>query len=137
MSRDVLPDMVKILARQKQGIKLCHINAQSINNKIDEFRVTFENSGVDIVCVSETWLNENTPDSLVSLKGYKIYRADRKSHGGGVAIYVRQGIFCRLVSKSMVGESTEHLFVEINKKDEKLLVGCVYRPYGNISFFSR
>lgn len=133
MSRDVLPDMVKILARQKQGIKLCHINAQSINNKIDEFRVTFENSGVDVVCVSETWLNKNTPDSLVSLMGYKIYRADRRTRGGGVAIYVRKGILCRLVSESMEDEGIEHLFVEINTNDEKLLVGCVYRPYSNIS----
>lgn len=59
--------MVKILARHKLGLKLCHNNAQTINNIIDEFRVTFENSGVDIVCISEAWLNKTTPDSLVSL----------------------------------------------------------------------
>lgn len=128
--------MVKILARQRNGIKICHINAQSLNNKIDELRLTFENSCVDMVCVSETWLNDHTPDSLILLRGYKVFRNDRKTRGGGVAIYVRQGIKCKLVHKSAAEEKIEQVFIEVTSNGEKLLIGCVYRPYNNISFES-
>lgn len=110
-SREVLTDMIKILTRQKGGISVCHINAQSLNNKIDEFRFSFENSGTDVVCVSESWFYENTPDSLISLSGYKVYRADRKTLGGGVAIYVREGIQCKFLSKSAEGDKAEHVFL--------------------------
>lgn len=133
LSRGVLMEMVRILTKQRRGINVCHINAQSLNNKIDEFRLTFENSGVDIICVSETWLNKNTPDSLISLRGYKVYRADRITLGGGVAIFVKQGLKCKLVSKSAEEDRIEHIFVELIANDRNLLVGCVYRPYGNIS----
>ena len=52
--------------------------------KIKEFRYIFDESGVDIVCVSETWFKPGMPDNLYQLKGYKILRADRISHAGGV-----------------------------------------------------
>ena len=48
--------LVRLLSKNKNGLKICHINAQSLGGgKIDEFRYIFEESGVDIVCVSETW----------------------------------------------------------------------------------
>lgn len=136
MSRGVLMDMVRILTKQRRGINVCHINAQSIKTKIDEFRLTFENSGIDVLCVSETWLNKDIPDSLISLSGYKVYRADRKTLGGGVAIFLKQGISCKVVSKSKEGDKIEYLFLEIYTKERKLLLGCMYRPYGNISLES-
>lgn len=37
MSKDVTISMLKILAKYKKGLTLSHINAQSLNNKIDEF----------------------------------------------------------------------------------------------------
>lgn len=133
-SRDVMIDMIRILAKQRNGLNVCHINAQSLKNKIDEFRVTFENSSIDVICISESWFNETTPDSLVSLNGYKVFRADRKKHGGGVAIYVRLGIACKFVEKSQDDDKVEFLFVEILAPDKKLLVGSVYRPHRSIPF---
>lgn len=133
-SRDVPINMIRVLAKQRNGIKMVHINAQSLNNKIDEFRLTFENSGIDIVCVSETWLNETTPDSLIMLRDYRVYRADRKTHAGGVAIFVKCGIKCKFLTKGGSGDLVEHLFLEISMGESKLLVGCVYRPSRLISF---
>lgn len=133
LPRDVMMDMLRILTKQRSGLNVCHINAQSLKNKIDEFRLTFENSGVDILCVSETWLADSIPDSLVLLRGYRVYRADRKTLGGGAAIFVRNGIKCKLLSKSSESEKSQYLLVEINANDKKLLICCVYRPYSNIS----
>lgn len=35
-SKDNVQNMVKINAKQKTGLKMVHINAQSLNNKMDE-----------------------------------------------------------------------------------------------------
>lgn len=144
-STDGTVNMIRVLSKQKKGVKICHINAQSLNCKIDEFRLIFENSLIDIICVSETWLKEKTPDSLVSLRGYKIFRSDRKTHAGGVAIFVKDSIKCKFKCKNKHPDNNtnvlnqnnnvqfdrdkiEYLFVEIASNDKKLLVGCVYRP---------
>lgn len=47
--------MVNILSKQASGLRVCHINAQSLYPKIDEFRYMFEGSSIDIICVTETW----------------------------------------------------------------------------------
>lgn len=127
-SRDATFNMIRILAKQRRGIHICHINAQSLNNKTDEFRVTFENSSVDVICVSETWLVKGTPDSLVNLNGYRIFRADRDTRAGGVAIYVKDSIKCNFKCKFSTGEKVEYLFVEVISEGAKMLIGCVYRP---------
>ena len=78
--------IVRILAKQKPGFQICHINAQSLPRKMDEFRHLFENSGINAICVSETWFTPILPDTLFNLKGYKLFRADRCTRAGGAAI---------------------------------------------------
>lgn len=56
--------MVRVLAAQKTGINIVHINAQSLKNKIDQFRYIFINSNVDVICVSETWFHPDFQNSL-------------------------------------------------------------------------
>ena len=60
-------NMIRILARQKRGLKVVLVNAQSLNNKVDEFRYVFEKSDVDIVCISETWLLIHRMDTSASV----------------------------------------------------------------------
>lgn len=129
-------NMIRILSRQKKGLQICHINAQSLKNKLDEFRLIFENSNIDIICVSETWLKPETPDSLISLKGYKVFRADRVTHAGGVAIFVKDRISCKFCCKSGEVDAIEYLFLEIKSTNSNLLIGCVYRPNNKIKFDS-
>ena len=42
----------------------------------------------DVLCVSETWLLPETPDKLVHLENYTIFRCD-KGRGGGSCIFVK------------------------------------------------
>ena len=53
-SRDMTMNMVRILDRYRTGLTISHINTQSLNSKLDEFRLVFQNSIVEIACVSET-----------------------------------------------------------------------------------
>lgn len=133
-SRDGNYSMIRILAKKKQGLSICHINAQSLCNKLDEFRFIFENSGVDAICVSETWFRSDICDSLYGLNGYRVFRSDRRKHAGGVAIYVRDCISCRFNCSYNITGDVEYIFVDLNCNGSTLLLGCVYRPDKTVKF---
>ncbi|XP_075163248.1 uncharacterized protein LOC142235879 [Haematobia irritans] len=99
---------------------------------MDEFRHIFEGSPVDIVCISETWFDDSITDMMVSVKGYEIFRVDRKGFAGGVAIYVKKGLNCKPRFTSDGIESIEYIFLEICSLDRSVLIGSVYRPRSNI-----
>ena len=46
----------RLLAKQKPGFQISHLNAQSLSKKIVEFCHLFENSGINVICVPENWL---------------------------------------------------------------------------------
>ncbi len=53
-----------------------------------------------VLCFTETWLKERTPDSVVALDRFHLVRADRcavetgKSKGGGLALFVNERWCC-------------------------------------------
>ena len=46
----------------------------------------------DIMGVCETFIDSNVADNEISIDGYSIVKKDRNRHGGGVLLYVRDGI---------------------------------------------
>ena len=70
--------------------------------------------------------------NLFNIQGYKLFRFDRLSHAGGVAIYVRFNISVKFISKSPVNNLIEYLFLELSSGASKLLLGSVYRPYRSV-----
>jgi len=72
-------------------------NVQSLVNKMDELTSLTRSKSVfregSVMCFTETWLHDNVPDTIVSLAGFQLVRADSsckesgKKKGGGVAIY--------------------------------------------------
>lgn len=132
-SKASLKNLINIICNQKHGLNVCHINAQSLFNKLDEFRYIFEKSNIDIICISETWFNDAIGDGLILVNGYKIYRSDRSSHGGGVAIYIRDHISAKVICKSDSLSKIEYIFIEIGGNEQKILIGCIYRPNKYVS----
>lgn len=111
--------MVQILCKQKKGLSICHLNAQSLRNKTDELRYIFEESNVDVICISETWLDNTVSDSMVSICGYKVFRSDRATHAGGVCIYVKTKMKCHVVAMSSNECAIEFIYVEISCQSDK------------------
>ncbi|XP_078791709.1 uncharacterized protein LOC110013806 isoform X2 [Oryzias latipes] len=73
-------------------------NVRALSNKLDELtalmrlqRVYRESS---LLCFTETWLNQDMTNSVVSVTGFTLVRADRsaaqsgKKKGGGLAVFV-------------------------------------------------
>ncbi|GAA49706.1 hypothetical protein CLF_103450, partial [Clonorchis sinensis] len=69
------------------SLSIMLFNARSLLPKIHNLRAISAIVQPSVICVTETWLTDETPDTAISLPGYDIHRSDRKnSRGGGCAI---------------------------------------------------
>lgn len=55
-------------------ISIVHYYIQSISNKVD--LIGAELKHFDIICLTETWLNQGVSDDSVTIEGYKLIRRD-------------------------------------------------------------
>ena len=73
-----------------------YANIRSVTSKIDELQAVFSINNPYIVCLTETWLNSNIPNSACDLTDFICYRNDRQfAMGGGSACTSR---LCILVT---------------------------------------
>ena len=80
---------------KQNRIKLFHLNIQSITNRnhLIQIRELVSDNKVDVLAISETWLNSSILKAEVEIQGYRIHRLNRKHKGGGVVcIYVRNNL---------------------------------------------
>lgn len=129
------------LTNYKNNLSFGHQNCQSIrpsdyNSKLDELKCVLMGSGIDIFCISETWLKSSVSSSSLSIPGYSFLRNDRPARrGGGVGIYINEGIKHKVVFRSSRYGVCESLFIEICSGTTKVLFGTVYLPHGDIDEF--
>ena len=66
-------------------------NVRSVNNKFDDLSEVLQKNSVDIACLTERWLDGDTPDEAMHYTGSNVFRNDRTDHvGGGVAVLVSE-----------------------------------------------
>jgi len=120
--------MIKTISSYKNGLKIVHLNAQSLLKKIDEFRILFTQSNVDVICVYETWFVHDLCDSSILCEGF---------NAGGVAIYVNVKLKCKVVLKQPSDSTIEYILLELpNKSHGRTLLGCIYIPNWTIDYGS-
>jgi len=90
ISRTSSQAIIRILAKQKPGLKIIHFNAQSLAKKIKEFRFLFTKSNIDVICVSETWFVSDVKNVSIMCESSNLFRSDRSGRGGGVAICINK-----------------------------------------------
>ncbi len=76
---------------------------------------------------AETWFT-NSSDTAIS--GYQLHRSDRNGRGGGVAIYIRNGLIASEVNVAqLISTANEQIWRILHYGDEAFLLGCLYRPH--------
>ena len=105
-------------------------NARSVSPKIDELQVLCH----DVKAVTESWLSEDIPSSVVHLNGYcDQIRNDRKDRkGGGVIAYNKEGLSYKHWPE-LESADLESLWLTIQPKREPrqtsvIIVGVIYHP---------
>ena len=79
-----------------------NLNINSLHYKIVDLRQILSSTELDVIAVSETKLNEEFPNSQFEINGYynpAPYRRDRNEHGGGLMIFIKQGVPVKRIKK--------------------------------------
>ena len=78
---------------------------------------------MDNLIITETKLDDSFPINQFIIDGYSPqFRADRNKNGGGIIIYVRDGIPCRELNDHPSPKNVEGIFLEINLRSSKWLL---------------
>ena len=123
-----------------KGLKIVHLNVRSLLKKIDQVRLIIEDSGINILTISETWLQSHLNNSLVAIEGFQSFRLDRNckrrsgstKRGGGLISYVctKYASSCEpIVDSDVSNEHIEAQWLYIHNENCKDVVVCnAYRP---------
>ncbi len=103
-------------------------------SKTDELETVLQQNNITIACITETWLKETVPSSVVNIPGYVVHRNDRSDgrRGGGVAVYVQQDTPCqRLTALEATDIESVWLLYQQPRMPRSLshvIIGAVYHP---------
>ena len=119
----------KIRIQNLNRVVIAHLNINSIRNKFT-FLAECIKDNIDILVISETKIDDSFPTQQFMLPGFSSpFRFDRNQHGGGLLVYTREDIPCRLIHKSTKIES---LFIEVNLRKQKWLLCTIYVPNSSL-----
>ena len=114
---------------QQKGLNFVDLNIHFLYPKLDEIRLlSSQQPNIHVFCLCETFLNETFLDEELHLAGYKMFRKDRVTHGGGLVIYVKEDIPC-IRRLDLDCNDIETLWIEFQPSHSKHFLICSsYRP---------
>ena len=75
----------------------------------------FSDNNFDVIGINETWLNSNSPDSLLTNGlSYNVYKKDKPSRGVGVCLFVSSTMPCYRAAIAECFYNAEILAVDIS-----------------------
>ena len=112
-------------------LRIVNVNCQQLGNKKGPFLNLIDSTKPDIVLATETWFDASVLDSEFFGPGYSVYRRDRPTRGGGVAIAVNSD-YISTREVSLEHEDAESVWAKVSIIGCKsLYVGCFYRPHAS------
>lgn len=111
------------------NLQIVNLNVNSLRFKTDLLQA--ELGDYDIICVTETKLNNNISNDDISIENFQNpqpFRKDRLTdNGGGVLIYVRDNLIAKRRSDLEIPE-LESICIEVVTNRKKIIIMCFYRP---------
>ena len=125
-----------------------HLNSRSLKSNYATFITEFSGLGLEIITISESWFKTIDLPTSYQLKGYTLYRLDRQvlkrpnkvKIGGGVCIYVKQGIehdynFFEDLNTSDKDIEVQFLLICKPKMKQQIIVNVYRPPDGDVTSF--
>ena len=101
----------KIKTKNLNNVVLGLLNVNSFNAKFDSIR-SIAIDKIDVMVLVETKLDDTCPTSQFFMGGYsRPFRRDRNRYGGGILIYVREDIPCKILHDHNLPEDIEGIFL--------------------------
>ena len=118
-------------------LKIMSLNIFTLLKHLDELRVLAEQHEPDILAINETKIDTDIDDHEILTDGYHVERLDRNKFGGGVAIYMRKGIYYKVRNDLMIYD-LESISVEVKIGMHKLfIVTSLYLPNHTLEYFNK
>lgn len=104
-----------------RGFRIITRNIRSLPNKFPEFECIVVDSGFEVICGCESWLNKNIHDNLITVPGYNLLRLDRcvKRKGGGLCIYIHE---------KLKYDYRKYQHLNLSNTDFEIMFLCVLLP---------
>ena len=112
------------------SLSVFHWNLNSITahnySKLTQLKAYTSMYKHDFICLSETYLDSSTPDSLLEIDGYNLICEDHPDNikRGGVCIYYKESLHVRVLSSPYLKEA---LLLEMIDNNKKIIVSVIYR----------
>ena len=109
-----------------------HINVNSIMGSVKLIGIEsiLNASFVDILCVQETKIGSDTPDSFFEYLNYNVFRRDRIRGGGGILVFVKK---CHKVLSNVNDDIFETIKLSIKLKNKIVDFIFSYNPHFEFS----
>ena len=111
----------------KNGKVIAHLNIQSLLPKIEELRLHVAHSGIKILSINETFLDDTVDDDEIEIPGFLLFRNDLSRSGGGSSIYVCESLSPCLIKQIPCTNHVEALTVKVIFGNTPFLITCCYR----------
>lgn len=128
--------------KNTRGLKITSLNNRSLPSKLEQLECLLQDEKIDIMSLSESWLNAKVGNNQIRIVNYKVYRWDRKvkKRGGGICVYVHKDLLVNACVYEEFNLSNEHIelfAIQVRQKCTKpILLISVYRPpQGNQSTY--
>jgi len=98
-----------------------------VRYKFDEIKELLTDKIVDFLVIAETKIDQSFNDNLFQVEGFKMFRRDRNSNGGGLLIFINSDFPCsRKIDHE--SENLENISLEIHLNKSKWLIMGIYKP---------
>ena len=124
--------MSSLINKQTSSLSFFHFNISSLPHYFEEFStiLTENKLDFDVLGISESRIKLNrTPIISLQLPRYNLEYTPTESSNGGTLLYIKKDIKCKCREDLQIYKPKELAsnFIEINQKDNKFIVGCIYR----------
>lgn len=109
-------------------LKCAHLNVRSLVSHFEYVKNAILLHDIDIMAMTETWLDDSISNNLLHIQGYNIHRVDRLSRGGGVGVYVKTNIKYDVFTTN---KHIEQIWMKINVNWVNIAFGVIYNPSRN------
>ncbi|CAB4040401.1 Hypothetical predicted protein [Paramuricea clavata] len=116
------------------SLNIVHLNIRSLRNivHLTEVKELVKLNNIDVLTISESWLNSSVANREIAIDDYKIHRLDRlHKKGGGVCAYIKKNIKATVLKDlSKVSVSNFHqLWINLQcQKNKSIIIYVTYRP---------
>ena len=115
----------------RRSLAISHLNIRSLLGKSNELSGLLHSTRLDILGISETWLNHSIPSSYFQPSEYAAHRHDRNRCGGGVLLFTRETLkTSRRLDLECDGLEIVWIELQMKQPSGSTLIACAYIPPG-------